>query len=278
MKKIILPLVIVCFSQSGIAQCDEAFTIPYTATIENATVPGLPDCMDSTYLAFTSDEVFKSINGPVAGFDGKLLAYDTFTGSQGGGAMIPTIGADLYTNEIHFVQGVQYVVSYRYANSDATKTIGRFGVQLQQPASSYYDDLATHLNITGATVNNHTTSHFTVPATGDYVLRFDVQSFENEGLFYLDAISVQDAGAMGVGEKLLSGITAYPNPVSGKLTINGQNNIDRIEIYTLNGQMLCNEPVNALTHDTDMSNLTTGIYFLHIYAGDHIEKMKICKK
>ncbi|AWH86421.1 hypothetical protein HYN59_15480 [Flavobacterium album] len=278
MKRITLPLFLACLSQLGIAQCDQAFTVPYTSTFENATVPALPDCMTTTYFAFASSEVFESIAGPVSGFSGKLLAYDTYTGSQGGGAMQPTIGADLYTNEVHLVQGVQYVVSYRYGNSDATKTIGRFGVQLQQPGASYYDDLATHLSITGATPVTHTTEAFTVPETGDYWIHFDVQSFENQGLFYIDDISLTVQGSMGVGENLLSAVSAFPNPVSDRLSVSNPTQIDKIEMYTLTGQMLCSEAVNAMNHTIDMSSLSSGMYMLHIYSGSRVEKMKVYKK
>jgi len=278
MKKITLPLFLAFCSQFANAQCGENFTVPYTATTENAVVPALPDCMDTQWFAFASQEVFKSIAGPVAGFDGKLLAYDTYTGNPGGGAMIPTIGSELLTHEIYFQQGVQYTVSYRYGNSDATKTIGRFGVQLNQPGTTYYDDLATHLNVTGATATNHTTAAFTVPESGNYYIKFDVQSFENMGLFYLDAISVQ-AITMGTGENLLTQhLSVYPNPTSGRLNVIGQNTIDRLDIYSLSGQLLRTETPNALSHEADISSLATGMYIVQVQSGSRVEKIKICKQ
>ncbi|MCW4469685.1 T9SS type A sorting domain-containing protein [Flavobacterium sp. MFBS3-15] len=278
MKKITLPLVMACCVQLANAQCGENFTVPYTAATESVTVPALPDCMDSQWVAFASQEVFKSIAGPVAGFDGKLLAYDTYTGNPGGGAMIPTIGAELFTHEIYFQQGVQYTVSYRYGNSDAAKSIGRFGVQLNQPGTTYYDDLATHLNVTGATAANHTTAAFTVPASGNYYIKFDVQSFENEGLFYLDAISVQ-ALTMGTGENLLTQhLSVYPNPTSGRLKVIGQNTIDRLDIYSLSGQLLRTETPNTLSHEADISSLATGMYIVQVQSGSRVEKIKICKQ
>ncbi len=277
MKKITLPLFAALLSQFAMAQCGDNFTVPYTATTENAVVPALPDCMDTQYLAFTSDEVFESIAGPVAGYDGKLLVYDTYTGNQGGGAMMPTIGASVTTHEIYFQQGVQYTVSYRYGNSDATKDIGRFGLRLQQSGTEYYDDLATHLNVTGATPTNHTTAAFTVPASGNYYLIFDVQSFENEGLFYLDTISVQ-SGTMGMGENLLSGIYAYPNPTSGTLSVNSGSPIEKLETFTLSGQLIRSETAHAPIHATDISSLASGMYLLHIYSGGGIQKIKICKE
>lgn len=266
-----------CCVQLANAQCGENFTVPYTVGTESVTVPALPDCMDTQWVAFASQEVFESIAGPVAGFDGKLLAYDTYTGNPGGGAMMPTIGADLYTHEIYFQQGVQYTVSYRYGNSDADKSIGRFGVQLNQPGTAYYDDLSTHLNVTGATATNYTTSAFTVPASGNYYIKFDVQSFENEGLFYLDAISVQ-ALNMGTGENLLTQLSVYPNPTSGRLNVIGQEAIDRFEIYSLSGQIVRTEMPNALTHEADISSLAAGIYVIQIHSGSRVEKIKICKE
>ena len=277
MKKITFPIFLLCLSQQIVAQCD-SFTVPYTATTENALLPGLPDCMTSNYTAFTSDAVFVSTSGPVAGFSGKLLSYDTYTGSEGGGAMMPTIGAELYTNKIILEQGTQYVISYRYANSDAAKTIGRFGVQLQQPDNGYYQDIATHLNVTGATVTNAVSAPFTVPATGDYTFKFDVESFENQGKFYLDDISVKVSGVMAVGQNLLPGTMVYPNPTNSRLTINSENQLDKIEIYNITGQRVSSEPVNALSHEVDMSKFSAGIYIVTLHWGGAIKKVKIYKE
>jgi hypothetical protein len=277
MKKIIFPLLLIWCAQKAGAQCTEPFTIPYTATTENATVPGLPDCMDSTYMTFDSDEVFTSIAGPVAGFEGKLLAYNTVTASQGGGAMSPTVGANLYTHEIQLEQGIQYVISYRYKNSDATKTINSFGVRIQQPATGFYLDLSNHLFITGGNVTNFTSQPFIVPATGAYSFDFLVQALGNQGFLYLDNITVQQANGMGIEDNSLSDIFAYPNPTSGRLTISGTNEFDRVEVYSLTGQLLYSQIAKSLLYEIDINKYAAGTYLVHIYCGKGVKRMKVNK-
>jgi len=280
MKKIVFLILVINLAQKAVAQCTEPFTVPYTATIENAAVPVLPDCMDSTYMTFDSDEVFKSIEGPVDGFDGKLLAYNTFTQAQGGGAMAPTVGCDLYTHDIQLEQGVAYIIGYRYKNSDASKSINSFGVRIQQPSNGYYLDLTNHLNITGATVTNYTSQPFTVPATGAYSFDFIVGSVSNQGYLYLDTITVQKAGVMGItdSDTMLSDVVTYPNPTTGNITVSSTKEFDKIELYSLAGKLLCTEVGGKMLHKIDMDKYAAGLYLLHIYQGNRVKKVKISRQ
>ena len=278
MKKKIFSLFLLGFVQAALAQCNEPFAVPYTATSENAAVPGLPDCMQSTYITFDSDEVFTSIAGPVAGFEGKLLAYNTVTAAQGGGAMQPTVGTDLYTHEIQLEQGVEYKIAYRYKNSDAAKTINSFGVRVQLPANGFYLDLTNHQNITGATVTNFVSQPFTVPATGGYTFDFIVQSLGNQGFLYLDNITVQEAATMAVDDNALSAVVAWPNPTTGRLIISsGAYQPERVAVFSLTGKLLYSENMSTLSHEIKMDTYATGLYLLHIYQGSQVKKIKIYK-
>ena len=83
MKKIILPLLLLgAFSYNTLAQCTDPILLPYLADAESATVPELPACVYSGYMAFSSNKVFKTTDGPVAGFAGNVFVYDT-TVSEG---------------------------------------------------------------------------------------------------------------------------------------------------------------------------------------------------
>jgi Secretion system C-terminal sorting domain len=277
MKKITLPLLLLYFSQFTYAQCTEPFTIPYTVNTEGANVPALPDCMDSTYMTFASTETFKTATGPVTGFTGKLFTYDT--GSQGGGgAMQPTVGSTLYTYEIQLVQGTEYILSYRYANADATKTINSFGARVTRPANSYYVDLSNHQNITGATATTFTSQTFTVPSTGAYRFEFIAQSLQGQGLFYLGNISVKEPALGGLNDRDTTDILAYPNPASDNITISGTDKPDRLEVYSQTGQLLSQETITTVNHALDISTYATGIYFLKIYRGNQVKDIRFGKK
>jgi CubicO group peptidase (beta-lactamase class C family) len=72
-------------------------------------------------------------------------------------------------------------------------------------------------------------------------------------------------------------INAFPNPSSGKFTINSNGNISSIEIYNELGEKIyTNSKLNKQTsHDIDLSNSPKGIYFLKIHEGRKIQNKKI---
>lgn len=276
MKKSILPLLIVLYSQFAVSQCDGVFPVPYSVSLQSFTVPNLPDCVSSTYSTFASDELFKTISGPVEGFTGKLFAYSTATVVQE--TFQQYVGAALYINNIQLEQGVNYIISYKYAISDPSKLMNWMQSRIQDPINNVYINVAFHENITGGSIANITSDAITVPATGAYSLAFDLSSKENQGFLYLDDITIQEASAMGLGENLLSDIIVYPNPTSEKFTINDEyQQFDKLEVYTLTGQQLFSKSVASVLHEVDMTNFSTGMYILHLHSGNTIKKIKVYK-
>jgi hypothetical protein len=69
-------------------------------------------------------------------------------------------------------------------------------------------------------------------------------------------------------------ITIYPNPGKYLLTIQSQINIDRLEWCDIYGKVVKSLPVNSIEIQTNVSDLSTGLYFVKIYTeyGIKIEK------
>jgi hypothetical protein len=65
-----------------------------------------------------------------------------------------------------------------------------------------------------------------------------------------------------------TGIKAFPNPVSGKLTITGLQCAHTIILYDMNGQKILTQTIRGNTKELDMQKLTTGIYQLIIIDKD----------
>jgi hypothetical protein len=65
-----------------------------------------------------------------------------------------------------------------------------------------------------------------------------------------------------------TGIKAFPNPVSGKLTITGLQHAHTIILYDMNGQKILTQTVRSNTKELDMQKLKTGIYQLIIIDKD----------
>jgi hypothetical protein len=61
-------------------------------------------------------------------------------------------------------------------------------------------------------------------------------------------------------ESPVTGIKAFPNPVSGKLTITGLQHAHTIIMYDMNGKKVMTQQVNGHSKTLDMQKLTRGIY------------------
>lgn len=69
-------------------------------------------------------------------------------------------------------------------------------------------------------------------------------------------------------------ISIFPNPASSYIRVNS-NDVDRIEVYSLAGQM-----VASATGDNqmDISALTAGTYIVRIYTSQGVQAQKLLKR
>ncbi len=87
--------------------------------------------------------------------------------------------------------------------------------------------------------------------------------------FAFSAITYDDA--IGITEKHKNTLTVYPNPAHVTFHISGAVDIDRIDIYGLDGQLI----EVYYGREGDISNLTSGTYLLHITTdqGVYVKKL-----
>lgn len=277
MKKLfILTLLVLAVAPKASAQCQESTALPYTADIESAALSSLPECMEAMWDFFSSQEMFETIEAPVPGFTGKILAYDTTINTEFGMPANAAVGSRLYTPLLPLVQGTAYTISFRYGNSDPNLTIDLLSIALNSMGETVeIDDLG---NITGATATDYVSAEFTPPSTGDYAISLAVVSEGTQGLLYLDDISVQSLGVMGTEDRMLSGVSLYPNPAKSVVTLSNITAIDAIELYNSTGQLLLAETPKAALATLDLSILASGMYIAHIRSGAQLEKKKIIKE
>jgi Secretion system C-terminal sorting domain len=278
MKKVLLtPFFFLTLSPLAYAQC-EPVALPYTVTAEAAAPPALPECMVSNYEMFSSSEVFKTIVGPVAGFEGNVLAYNTVVNSE---FMDPStlVGASLYTRSFELQPGVNYTVSYKYGNSGANQAIDNVYVSVVAGGTGSVN-IATHENITGAVPVSFTSQPFTVTAAGTYNLAFGVSTTGSQGFFYLDDIVVQETGgAIGaVAGHNLAAVSAYPNPAKNVINITGSVLIDSVTLFSATGQKVVTQQVNNTSAAVNIEALAAGIYILNAEANGSRQTLKIVKE
>lgn len=272
MKKMIFLLALIVILQQGYAQCD-TFQIPYVLNAENTTVPQLPDCASSYWENFGSQEVFESISGPVEGFSGQLLAYDTFAELAG----VPTpVSATLTTSYIQFEQGEHYKIAYKYKCGNPEGLINYISVTLFNSEGNNIQ-ISMQQNIQAESVSTFLSGSFTVPFSGEYRLTLTLASQPNQGLFYLDDLTVAKADELNVADNLMVDFTAFPNPVSEKLNISSNSLLSNVELYSLAGQLLRSEAVSSKKHEIDMDGAASGMYILKVISGNASKTIKIYK-
>ncbi len=76
-------------------------------------------------------------------------------------------------------------------------------------------------------------------------------------------------------EEVLSKVQVYPNPTNGLLTINANNAIDNVEVYSVLGKKVF-EKENSNT--LNLSKLNSGIYLLKIFSKNAITSKRIIIK
>src|SRR5690606_38336658 len=82
---------------------------------------------------------------------------------------------------------------------------------------------------------------------------------------------------LGINENNLDSLKLYPNPVTDMLQISSKTDINSVEIYNINGQLLMQQELNAPNGQMNLSNLSTGIYFAKVSANSATETFKIIK-
>lgn len=274
MKKIILTLVFIAlYSHGAFAQCTEPIALPYSQDAESTTVPQLPDCVTSGYLAFSSSEIFETTATPVAGFTGNAFVYDTTVGE--GITENAWVAVTLGAAEIAFEAGTSYQVSFRYGMENPEGTIGMLRIMLARQGQ--YIDLHEQENIAAGTASDFVSAPFTLDEADSYYFILEFQLEGGQGDLFIDDIVIEEASIAGVGDNVLSDLAVYPNPASDQVTITGKNEISRAEVYTLHGQKIL-ERNEGNIQQLSTAELANGVYILKVYSGNESKAVKLVKK
>lgn len=90
-------------------------------------------------------------------------------------------------------------------------------------------------------------------------------------------LTVEDCGntTTSIGEGITKIDNIFPNPSEGVFQVNAKEMINSYSIYDISGRTIQQGNVNATNLELDLTNETSGIYFLHIAtnSGSSIEKL-----
>ena len=73
-------------------------------------------------------------------------------------------------------------------------------------------------------------------------------------------------------------ILVYPNPTKGNVTISCNNSINSVQLYDVQGRLLQTNLVNESKTTIDISNQSSGIYFIKVLSDKGIVIQKIVKE
>ncbi|MCQ2284570.1 MAG: T9SS type A sorting domain-containing protein, partial [Bacteroidales bacterium] len=76
-------------------------------------------------------------------------------------------------------------------------------------------------------------------------------------------------------------VEIYPNPAENTLFINFDNNqynVSNIQLFDINGRLISSEQVEANVNSINVSNLTSGCYFIRLSDGRNAFTTKFIKK
>lgn len=89
--------------------------------------------------------------------------------------------------------------------------------------------------------------------------------------------TVSCTGTLGIDDAEFLDYSYYPNPTTGKVTINSKDAITEIAVYSIQGQLLFNQKLNELSTNVDISQFAKGTYFFKLKINDKEINFKILK-
>lgn len=77
--------------------------------------------------------------------------------------------------------------------------------------------------------------------------------------------------------KLIKDVSLYPNPVRDVMNISAGESIQRVRVYDLTGRMVKQANPNTADFSLDVADLSKGVYFVKLNAGDREATTKLIK-
>jgi len=86
------------------------------------------------------------------------------------------------------------------------------------------------------------------------------------------------SNGLSVGDNQFKNFVAYPNPVKDFLNLSHTETISSVEIFNLVGQKMITKSLDATQSQIDMSNLSSGTYFVKVTSGQATKTIKVLKQ
>lgn len=101
---------------------------------------------------------------------------------------------------------------------------------------------------------------------------FVLRTFDGFKL-YLDDIQVRSEDPVGINETTALDLVVYPNPTSGSVHVSTDAMVEKIQVFSVNGQLLITE----FQSEINLAELNTGSYLLQITTSKGITSRRVAK-
>ncbi|WP_242085530.1 T9SS type A sorting domain-containing protein [Aestuariivivens sediminis] len=95
---------------------------------------------------------------------------------------------------------------------------------------------------------------------------------------WFDEVSIVPTSSLSVKGLEQFSFGTYPNPAKEKLYLSAEENIGKIEIYSILGQQVMNKAINSDHAEINIADLSNGIYIVKAFIEDAIGSYKFIKQ
>jgi uncharacterized repeat protein (TIGR01451 family) len=115
-------------------------------------------------------------------------------------------------------------------------------------------------------------------SVGDIIPNFAEIYFDFNPAIVTPVCNTEFVTALSNESFAFKGLNFYPNPIENEIYISNKTIIDKIQIYTINGQTIYDKKSDAFDLSIDFSSMNSGIYFAKIVSEGIEKTIKIIKK
>ncbi len=183
-----------------------------------------------------------------------------------------------YTGDVSSLQ-LQF-----YLKQPQAKYRLQVGVMTDLSNASTFVPVVTFNNTSTTTSVLRTVNFASYTGNGHYIAFRNILAAGQTGDYscnYIDDLTLSMAGAKGAmpdGNHDVAGhheMNVYPNPTSGMLTVEADEEVERVEVYDYTGRCVATFERQATI---DLSRLATGIYTLRVTLPERIEVRRVVKQ
>lgn len=175
---------------------------------------------------------------------------------------------------LYLTSGVNYTISFKYAEFDSTKTekLEVFIGNDSLPAN-FTNVIVDYDSINSETFKTCSYS-FTPGSTGNYYVGFHAYSDVNQGAILIDEFDVSGGSSLNSIASPLINVSIFPNPSSDYVIVNNISD-SKIIISDITGNLIYSGICIESKKVIDIRNFSKGVYFIHVEKNGYQKSQKL---